>query len=109
MSKKVKCKECDKSMRWALPGKVTASNLDYAKYCLDAVKRSMVCGQTMKTKNIEHEQYCKHYCRESDERLEINKKIELCRISDLEKMIEVYQTCDEATDKFIDAFLETDG
>ena len=61
MSRKVKCKMCEKSMRWALPERVTENNYEYAKHCLRMVKNTLVCDRTMRTKYIEHEQYCKYF------------------------------------------------
>lgn len=66
MGKKVKCMDCANSMRWALPDRVGEKNLEYEKYCACVAKRSIVCGETMKTKGINHEQYCKKY-REKEE------------------------------------------
>lgn len=61
MAKKVKCIDCMESMNWALPHKVNAKNLDYAKHCLRVAKNTIVCGYTMKTKKRDNEQYCKHF------------------------------------------------
>lgn len=63
MAKKVKCIECSEYMNWSLPVKVSKQNIDYAKHCLSVAKRSFVCGRTMKTKSINNEQYCKHFCK----------------------------------------------
>ena len=63
MAKKVKCIECMEFMNWALPHKINADNLEYAKHCLWLAKRSFVCGYTMKTKKRDNEQYCKHYSK----------------------------------------------
>lgn len=65
MAKKVKCIECINVMEWALPDEVIQENVDYAKRCLSISEKTFVCGQTMKTKNRSHEQYCKHF--EKDE------------------------------------------
>lgn len=48
-------------MSWSLPMAVNHNNYEYAKNCLVAAKSSIVCGETMKTKPVEHEQYCKKY------------------------------------------------
>lgn len=61
MAKKVKCNNCKYKTLWALPEKVTAQNVDYAKHCVLVARRSFVCDFTMKTKHREHEQYCKNY------------------------------------------------
>ena len=61
MAKKVKCLECANMMHWATPLSINAKNYEYAKHCLDAVKRSFVCGMTSKVKPIGNEQYCKYF------------------------------------------------
>lgn len=63
MAKKVKCIECEEYMNWSLPVKVGKQNIEYAKHCLSVAKRSFVCGRTMKTKPLNNEQYCKHFCK----------------------------------------------
>ncbi len=84
MSKKVKCSECLNHMDWALPRSVGENNYEYAKHCLAMVKNTVVCGQTMKTKSRDHEQYCKHY------EYGITPSIEN-EINRLEKDIEEYE------------------
>lgn len=64
MSKRVKCKECANSGCWALPVKVSVSNYDYAKRCLHMARTTLVCNETMKTKSMDHEQYCKKYLKQ---------------------------------------------
>lgn len=92
MSKKRKCKLCEQSMSWALPERVTDKNIDYTKHCLSIEKRSIVCGYTMKTKAIEHEQYCKHYKEKSAEENERDRQYDEARIRELEQMIEEYES-----------------
>lgn len=72
MSKKIKCKECSCSMHWSLPKKVSNDNLEYAKHCLDMGKTTILCGQTMKTKSINHEQYCKKFIQKSETYLKMD-------------------------------------
>ena len=61
MSKKVKCIECENLMFFAIPHQVSEVNYEYAKHCLEVIKRSFVCGETNKTKRLDNEQYCKHF------------------------------------------------
>ena len=61
MSKKVKCCECDSFMRWALPERVDKDNYEYAKRVFKLASTTGVCGYSMKTKQIAHEQYCKRF------------------------------------------------
>ena len=91
MGNKRKCKLCEQSMRWALPERVTEKNYEYAKHCLHMVKNTLVCGRTMKTKPIEHEQYCKHYHPKDDIDLDFDIKCEPKRIKKLEDMIKDYE------------------
>ena len=63
MARKVKCSDCDESMLWALPRSVNSNNIGYAKSCLNIAKNTIVCGRTMKTKGIKHEQYCKYFSK----------------------------------------------
>ena len=49
MAKKVKCMNCAKSIRWALP-EVGEKNLEYVKHCVAVAKRSIVCGEKKKKK-----------------------------------------------------------
>lgn len=90
MSKKVKCIECSKSMCWALPQKVSDGNYKYAKYCLQTAKMSIVCGETMKTKSINHEQYCKKFLKKTEMDLKFDSFLQK-EISELEKMIKEYE------------------
>lgn len=78
MAKKVKCIECENSMDWDIP---PIEQLKNDKWTQEILKETIVCGYTMKTKNKDHCQYCKHYknggdfrqkCRESYEK-ELNK------------------------------------
>lgn len=91
MSRKVKCKMCEESMRWALPERITEKNYEYAKHCLRAVKNTLVCGHTMKTKSIEHEQYCKHFCKKDERMIDYEINIEPKRIQNFEDMIKQYE------------------
>lgn len=90
MSKKVKCIECSKSMRWALPQKVSEGNYAYAKHRLETAKRSIVCGETMKTKSINHEQYCKKFLKKTEMDLKFDSYNQK-KISELEKTIKEYE------------------
>ena len=78
-------------MRWALPERVTDKNYEYAKHCLNMAKHTLVCGWTMKTKSIEHEQYCKHYHPKDDIILDFETQDEPNRIKKLENMINEYE------------------
>lgn len=91
MANKKKCKLCKQSMRWTLPERITEKNYEYAQYCLLMAKNTLVCGHTMKTKGIEHEQYCKHYRQKDERELDIDVKCESKRILDLENMISKYE------------------
>mgnify|MGYP005755884783 CR=1 FL=1 len=91
MGSKKKCKLCKESMRWALPERVTNISYEYAKRCLNLAKSTLVCGRTMKTKFIEHEQYCKHYHPKDNIELDFETKCELKRIKNLEDMIREYE------------------
>ena len=91
MGSKRKCKLCEQSMRWSLPERVTDKNYEYAKYCLNMAKNTLVCGWTMKTKSIEHEQYCKHYHPKDDIILDFETQDEPNRIKKLENMINEYE------------------
>lgn len=63
MAKKHKCIECEHAMNWAVPhckGDFDKSEWNIARLrrlCLETI----VCGETMKTKNADHEQYCKKF------------------------------------------------
>ncbi len=63
MSKRVKCAECEHMMTFATPKKVDADNYEYAKHCLEVVKRYFICGWTDKQKPLNNEQYCKYFLR----------------------------------------------
>ena len=91
MSTKQKCKLCEQSMRWALPERVTSNNYEYAKQCLRMVKTTLVCGHTMKTKGINHEQYCKHFITKDERMLKFETDSEKNRIRKLEYMIKEYE------------------
>lgn len=89
MSKKKKCTECEECMYWSLPCVVNENNIDYAKRCLHMAETTCVCGRTMKTKGIDHEQYCKNFRKKSD----VNREIEIYRddIFKLRKAITDYE------------------
>lgn len=60
MGKKVKCAECGYAMLFANPGEEhCAKNSDV----FDAFRNYLVCGRTMRDKRIDHEQYCKQFCK----------------------------------------------
>lgn len=95
MSKRVKCIECHFSSHWSLPCGVSEKNYKYAKLCLQTAKRSIVCNETMKTKPINHEQYCKKFSKKT----EMDLKFEPCylnKILELEKMITEYEESRDA-------------
>lgn len=66
MSKKVKCIDCSNSMHWEIPEQVKEENYEYAKLCLHICRTSIVCGETMKNKSMNHEQYCKKFIEKDD-------------------------------------------
>lgn len=91
MSKKVKCMECECSMHWSLPERVLSGNIDYAKHCLIVARRSIVCGETMKTKRVGHEQYCKKF----KPKVELDFKMDeiyQTEIANLDEMIQTYES-----------------
>jgi hypothetical protein len=63
MAKKVKCIECNNSMNWAIP---SIEILKENPLAVISLKKSIVCGHTMKTKSTEQCQYCKHYKAQDD-------------------------------------------
>ena len=87
MSKKRKCIDCKNRVNWALPVRVTEQNIDYARHCLRLAERTFVCGITMKTKRVEHEQYCKYFKEDSD-RCDDDRIEEIAK---LRRMIEEYE------------------
>ena len=91
MARKVKCKMCEESMWWALPERVTEKNYEYAKHCLWAAKNTICCGYTMRTKHIEHEQYCKHFRKKDERIIDYETNAEPKRIRKLEDMIKEYE------------------
>lgn len=90
MSKKVKCIDCHNSSHWVLPYRVSEQNYEYAKSCFQASKASIICGETMKTKSIKHEQYCKKFLKKTEIDLETDSYYQK-EISELEKMIKEYE------------------
>lgn len=67
MSKKVKCVECEHMITFATPKRVVADNYEYAKHCLEVVKKYFVCGWTGKQKLLNNEQYCKYFLKRERE------------------------------------------
>lgn len=72
MGKKVKCRECFHSMNWCLPVNVNNNNYDYAKCVYNAAHKFIVCAKTEKTKNINNEQYCRHYKNKKETNNEVD-------------------------------------
>lgn len=58
MAKKVKCIECENSMDWSIPINKELKGNDFL---INTLKNTIVCGYTMKTKTVNHCQYCKYY------------------------------------------------
>lgn len=103
MSKKRKCIDCKNHMNWALPVRVTEQNIDYARHCLRLAERTFVCGITMKTKRVEHEQYCKYFKEDSD-RFDDDRMEEIAK---LRRMIEEYERHHRNwKDNFMERFME---
>lgn len=90
MSKKVKCISCHNSSHWAVPNEVNEDNYEYAKYCIKIAKASIVCNETMKTKSIKHEQYCKKFLKKTEMDLEYDSYHQK-ELLELEKMIKEYE------------------
>ena len=63
MAKKVKCIECDCAMNWAIP---SAEYLKKNPSVAEHVSETIVCSNTMKTKDNSHCQYCEHYEKQSE-------------------------------------------
>lgn len=91
MSKKNKCIKCGCSMHWALPERVTNRNIEYAKQCLDIARKTVVCGETMRTKDVGHEQYCKKFKPKTDFDLRMDD-IHQTEIAHLEEIINTYES-----------------
>lgn len=90
MSKKVKCAECEYMITFAIPKRVDADNYEYAKHCLEVVKKYFVCEVTNKQKLLNNEQYCRHFLKRvrecsNEERI---KKLEDA-IAEYEKQLEI--------------------
>lgn len=90
MSKKVKCIDCHNSSHWALPYGVSEQDYEYAKLCFQTSKASIVCNETMKTKSIKHEQYCKKFLKKTEMDLE-HGSYHQKELLELEKMIKEYE------------------
>lgn len=90
MSKKVKCAECEYMITFATPKRVVADNYEYAKHCLEVVKKYFVCGWTGKQKLLNNEQYCKYFLKREHEHSneERIKKLENA-IAEYEKQLEI--------------------
>lgn len=58
-------------MRFSIPNKRC---LEENKHLENRLKNSLVCGYTMKTKNVENEQYCKHYWEANEFHKKSNSK-----------------------------------
>ena len=100
MSSKRKCRLCGESMGWALPDRVTSKNYEYAKRCLYMAKNTLVCGYTMKTKRIEHEQYCKHFVPKDEIELDYEENTLVDELNNLENMIKEYEKQNEVIPKW---------
>jgi hypothetical protein len=50
-------------LSFATPKKVDADNYEYAKHCLEVVKRYFVCGWSEKQKLVGNEQHCKYFLK----------------------------------------------
>lgn len=90
MSKKLKCVECHNSIHWAVPNEVNEYNYEYAKYCIEIAKTSIVCDKTMKTKFVNHEQYCKKFLKKTEIDLKYDSYHQK-KLLELEKMIKEYE------------------
>lgn len=93
MAKKVKCIECENSMDWDIP---RAEVLKDSDFTIGTLTKTILCSETMKTKTVDHCQYCKHYepisdwrrkCREMYEKelQEVLKKVEVLRESEAKR------------------------
>lgn len=90
MSKRVKCAECENMMTFATPKRVDADNYEYAKHCLEVVKRYFICGWTDKQKPINNEQYCKYFLkRECEHSNEARIKMLEDAIAEYEKQLKI--------------------
>lgn len=85
MSKKVQCSECEYMMTFATPKRVDADNYEYAKHCLEVVKKYFVCDITNKQKLINNEQYCRHFLKR------VREYSNEARIKKLEEAIAEYE------------------
>ncbi|MDD3253093.1 MAG: hypothetical protein PHV18_11085 [Lachnospiraceae bacterium] len=93
MSKKVKCCKCKNSMHWAIPVRVGEKNIEYAKYVLELARKSIVCGDMIpsRSRNIDHEQYCKKFKKMDDS---LRENVEKCfenELLELEEKIREYE------------------
>ena len=67
MANKVKCIECEEAMRFAIPSlKYIKENPDSYNWFKTICTKRLSCGRMHKAKNMNHEQYCKHF-KEADE------------------------------------------
>lgn len=93
MSKKHKCKLCTESMlSFAYPQEIDETNCNYAKHCLSMIKNNLYCSYAMKVKNIEHEQYCKHFELRDNEMIDFYFNYRQDVIHKLENMIREYES-----------------
>ena len=88
MAKKVKCVKCECAMSFAVPRRVTSENYNYAKHVLEIIKNRIYCGETSKTKPIDNEQYCKHYCKRA---IQYSNERD---VKELEKLITEYESAE---------------
>ena len=96
MSKKVKCMECEYMITFATPTRVNSDNYEYAKHCLEVVKKYFVCDITNKQKLISNEQYCRHFLKREHERSnEARIKILEDAIAEYEKQLDVKEEFEE--------------
>lgn len=79
-------------LSFAYPDEVDETNYDYAKHCLSMIKNNIFCSYTTKVKDIEHEQYCKHFELRDNENQSFYFNYRQNVIHKLEKMIKEYES-----------------
>lgn len=89
MSKKVKCCECASFIGWALPEQVDKDNYECAKRVFKLASTTGICGYSMKTKQMTHEQYCKRF--EKNKYLEQESELFKQEILNLKNAIAEYE------------------
>lgn len=92
MAKKVKCIECECSMDWAIP---KAEELKDNDFTIGTITKTIVCGETMKTKPKDHCQYCKRYIDGGEWRKKIRERYE----SELQEALKEVEKLREAESK----------